>query len=826
MKKKNPPQKRIFGKSRRFFLVFCAGALLSTLFLSVSLALTYDISPALDEALFQKAGEDTATRLYYYDGDEILEWREERVTSGGLCTPLSIERMPKDLKNAFVAMEDHRFYRHAGVDVFRTAKAALNRLFGGSARFGGSTITQQLIKNIGGERERTVTRKIREMTRARMIEARHTKEEILEAYLNIVPMASGCIGVGAAAETYFGKSAYALTLAESASLAAITAAPARLNPRTHPEEHLARRNLVLSRMAELGYIEEDACRAAQGEPLSLVPRKDTTDTPRSWYAERVLHDVKEGLVSKGYTEGAANALIYGGGLRIYTAFDERAQASAEAALADASLYKGYGDGFHAGCALFSPATGKLVALVGDLGEKRGNALFNYVTDMRRAPGSTLKPLALYAPAIEGGEITEATLFDDVPQSFTENVAWPKNSPDVYDGLILAKDALIRSKNTVAVSLYRRLGGERIYATLTNGFRLSGLCRRETDAEGHVRTDLAEAPLALGELTRGVSLFEMTRAYLPFCREGKMGEGSTLLRVEDAKGNLLLSGDETEETVLSEQTASVMTHMLKGVTETGSAERLRLPRIVDTAGKTGTSGGNRDRWFIGYTPYYLAGVWCGYEKGGTAVSGNPHLALFDRVMIPLHESLADDTLKGFSMAEGLCEKKVCMDSGKMPTILCKEDARGERTTAVWLPRSAHLSSCDTHVSVFYDEENDGVAYPPAKGREGSLTRVSLISVPHRAFPFDVIVKDAEYVYRDPEGKEPPEGDLPFFALAIPEGIYIGKSHDGRPYNAAARPSFPPFLSDVETEEERLPPKRELPRLPREKRRLPRFPFFGL
>ena len=126
MKKKNPPQKRIFGKSRRFFLVFCAGALLSSLFLSVSLALTYDISPALDEALFQKAGEDTATHLYYYDGDEILEWREERVTSGGLCTPVSIERMPKDLKNAFVAMEDHRFYRHAGVDVFRTAKAALN----------------------------------------------------------------------------------------------------------------------------------------------------------------------------------------------------------------------------------------------------------------------------------------------------------------------------------------------------------------------------------------------------------------------------------------------------------------------------------------------------------------------------------------------------------------------------------------------------------------------------------------------------------------------------------------------------------------------------
>ncbi|MBE6656372.1 MAG: hypothetical protein E7609_05870 [Ruminococcaceae bacterium] len=828
MKKKDPPRKRILGKSRRFFLVFCVGALLISSCLAVMLACTSDISFELDEALFKQAGADSTTRLYYYDGDRAVEWAEERVASGGRCVHSSIKALPAYVKDAFVAMEDHRFYRHAGVDVLRTAKAAVNRVFGGKSSFGGSTITQQLIKNIGGEREKTVVRKVREMTRARMLEFRHTKDEILEAYLNIVPMAEGCVGVGAAAENYFGKSVSELTLPEAASLAAITPAPARLNPRSAPEAHTARRNIVLSRMAQLGYISEEECKEAQAAPLILAPHTEDKGEAHSWYAEHVLAEVKEGLLAKGYTESAANALIRGGGLRIYTALDPRAQKAAEKAFSDGALRERYGDGFHAGTALFSPETGKLVALVGDLGEKKGSLLFSYATDMRRAPGSTLKPLSLYAPAINEGRINEATLFDDVPQSFSDTGVWPRNTPDAYDGLILAKDALIKSKNTVAVAIFRLLGTENVYKTLSEDFRLSSLCRRSTDAEGEVRTDLAEAPLALGQLTNGVSLFEMTRAYLPFCREGRMSEGSAIFRVENASGDLLFLGDDKEESVLSPMTASIVTHMLTGVTEEGSAKSLQLSSVVDTAGKTGSSGGNRDRWFIGYTPYYLCGAWCGYEKGEVAVSGTPHLALFDAVMQPLHESLSDDSLRHFAMEEGLHEVTVCKDSGETPTILCKEDARGERTTTVWLPYDVHLKSCDTHVSVFYDEENEGVAFPPAKGREGSLKRVSLISVPWRAFPREVTVKDAEYVYREPIGTEAPKGDLPFFAAAIPEGVYIGKSHGGRPYNAAARsPTVPPFLSDAEVERApRVPeplPKRRLPTLP--KRRLPRLPFFG-
>lgn len=843
MKTQKPPRKRSKGRTRKPLFLFFAGAFFILSFLAFSLVLTHDLSPALDDALFYRAGADTVTRLYYSENGDAAgafrEWEEERVYAGERCLHATLDEMPPHLKDAFVAMEDHRFYRHNGVDALRTAKAALNRLFLGKKSFGGSTITQQLIKNIGGEREKTITRKIREMTRACALEMRHGKDEILAAYLNIVPMGSGCIGVGAAAEAYFGKHVSELTVAEAASLAAIAPAPARLNPRASTEANLARRNRVLARMAELGYLSEEERALAEREPLLLKKEEKEGESVRSWYAERVLFEVKEGLVAKGYTENAADALLYSGGLRIYTALDMRAQRAAEAAFGNPAVRARYGEDFHAGGVLFSPATGKLVALVGDLGEKTSARLYSYATDMRRAPGSTLKPIALYAPAIDEGVITEATLFDDVPQSFTAKGIWPHNSPDVFDGLILAKDALIKSKNTVAVALYRRLGAEHIYASLRDRFGITGLVRRMTDAGGQVRTDLAEAPLALGELTTGVDLFRITRAYLPFCREGSMSQGGTVFRVEDAEGNTLLDFEEEARKVISSATAAVMTHMLTGVVEEGSAKTLTLPTLVETAGKTGTSGDNRDRWFIGYTPYYLCGVWCGYATGRQAVEGTPHLSLFDETMKALHQELPEDGGRSFPKDPSLVMVKVCADSGKMQTILCKEDARGERTTTVLVPASLSLANCDTHVSVFYDKENAGVAYPPRKGNEGKLIRVSLLDIPWRAFPREVIITDAEYVYRDPGGCAVKEGNYPFFYAALPHGVYIGKSHNGRPYHAAARtPVMPPVIEEEKNGTQENTPKtgkhraadkrgeRAKGRAPLFKFRRPfRFPFLG-
>ena len=836
MKRKHPKKtgtrpRRI---ARALFLTLGVLFLLGALSLLVYAKVT--LSPEYDELLFHKTGQEGATRLYY-DGDPATQtfdpvlWESETRRTGALCLHTPLSEIPEHVKDAFIAIEDHRFYRHVGVDFLRTGKAVLYRIFRGKGGFGGSTITQQLIKNIGGEAEKTVSRKVREMLRAVSLEGRHSKDEILEAYLNIVPMGAGCVGVGAAAERYFGKPVGELSLSEAASLAAITRAPARLSPHIHPEENRARRDVVLARMAELGLIDADACARASAEPLRLAEREEgALPRYRSWYAERVLWEVERDLRELGYTESAVTALLSSGGLCIETALDPEAQRAAESAFVNSQLSKTYGEGFHAGVCVFSPQTGKLVALVGDLGEKRGEGLFSYATDMRRAPGSVLKPIALYAPALEEGRITEATVFDDVPRSFDGGTAWPRNSPARYDGLILAKDALALSKNTVAVALYRQLGAEHIYANLRERFLLSGLVRRTTDASGAVRTDLAEAPLALGQLTYGESLFSMTRAYLPLAAAGRMSEGDTYYRVTDASGRVLLEREEGAKRVLSEQSASVLTHMLLAAVEEGSGKGLSLSEIVPTAGKTGSSGGNRDRWFIGYTPAYLCGVWCGYESGERAVTGTPHLSLFDAVMLPLHERRHAEE-QSFPMASGLVARTVCRDSGKMLTDGCHLDARGDRAATVWVPRTEVLTPCDTHVCVWYDDEGGGVVYPPRKGSEGKERRVSLVRTPPRAFPFEVVVTDAEYVWRDPLGTTPLGGNTPFFSGALRAGVFIGKSHDGRPFNAASERKVPApperepaDIGDAPEEGKRSAlPKRSLPALPR--RRLPRLPFFG-
>ncbi len=776
------------------------------------------VSPEEDEALFAAAGNDTVTRVYYsaeggvtvegLSGYTAVEWEEERIHGGEICLRSPLSEISPQVQNAFVAIEDHRFYRHAGVDVPRTLKAAVSRLFG-STSFGGSTITQQLIKNIGGEKEKTVARKAREIARALSLERRHTKAEILEAYLNIVPLSGGYIGVGAASRAYFGKAPDALSVAEAASLAAITKAPAHYDPYTHPDAHLKRRNVVLTRMYECGYITEKEAEEAKATPLVLCDKKTVGGKAHSWYTETVLSDVKRALVERGYTEASATALLYRGGLRIYTAMDKRAQEALDAYFESDERFASYGEDFSAASVILSPVTGDLLAIYGGAGRKTADRLLNRATDTLRPPASTLKPLALYAPAIEEGLVTEATVFDDVPQSFADEAPWPRNSPDRYDGLTPVCMALRHSKNTVAVSLYRMLGAEHIYSVLTSGLGFSTLVRQATAANGTRLTDLAEAPLALGQLTYGVSLRALCEGYLPLANGGVKPSCTTYYMVTDGAGRVLLSPPEERKSVFSPATASVMTHMLCSVVEEGSAEGLALSALVDTAGKTGTTAGGKDRWFVGYTPYYLCGVWCGTE-GDAGVMGRPHLDAFDGVMLALHEG---QTLsRHFFKHPSLVERRVCRDSGKLLCDACDADPRGDRGITVWLPADRlKAESCDRHTLVYYDVAGDGVVPSPTEREKRSLTQVGLLLVPWRDFPAQVYVTDAEYVYR-PLGDAPPvTGDRAFFDGLLSDGHYAGKSHDGRPFNA---------LANRKAEKRLLPRKKEdMPPIPlrEEKRR---------
>ena len=781
-------KKRRYGRALALLLVILSVVGVAGGALFVVLA----VSPEEDEALFREAGNDTVTRLYYsgeggetvkgLSGYTAVEWVEERLHGGEICLRSPLSEISPHVQNAFVAIEDHRFYHHAGVDVPRTLKATVSRLFGSSA-FGGSTITQQLIKNMGGEREKTVARKAREIARALSLERRHTKAEILEAYLNIVPLSGGYIGVGAASRAYFGKDPSDLSIAEAASLAAITKAPARYDPYAHPEAHLTRRNTVIMRMYECGYITETEAEEAKATDLMLCEKRPSGGRVHSWYTETVISDVKAALIEHGYTEASATALLYRGGLRIYTAMDKEAQEAVEEYFGENRNFSSYGDGFSAAALILSPETGDLLAVYGGAGRKTADRVLNRATDTLRPPGSALKPLALYAPAIEEGLITEASVFDDVPQSFTGKAPWPRNSPDRYDGLTPVSVALSESKNTVAVSLYRTLGAEHIYHILTSRLGFSTLVRQTDTADGRRLTDLAEAPLALGQLTYGVSLRALCEGYLPLAADGVKHSSTSYYLVTDSTGKVLLSHTEEREQVFSAATASVMTHMLRAVVEEGSAEGLSLSSLVDTAGKTGTTAGGKDRWFVGYTPYYLCGIWCGTE-GKTGVSGRPHLDAFDGVMLSLHRGKR--LSRHFVKHPALVEMRVCRDSGKPLGACCEADPRGDRGITVWLPAAAVSTAvCDRHVGVFYDREGSGVVLFPTEKEKRSLDEVGLLLIPWRDFPVQVRISDAEYVYRPLGNTAPATGECAFFDSLLPEGHYAGISHDGRPFNALAR-----------------------------------------
>ena len=775
-------------------LTATGATLLLLLTASLSVYARVALSPEEDARLLEAARTDSTTRLYYHaeggeaipllEDYEAVEWESERFFADGRSLYTPLEEMPRYLSDAFVAIEDHRFYRHGGVDILRTGKAILNSVFRFSPRFGGSTITQQLVKNLRGEREITATRKLREMLRARMLEKRYQKEEILEAYLNIVPMSDGYVGVGAGAMLYFGKTPRELTLAEAASIAAVTRAPAVYAPTKDAEKHLARRNAVLERMLACGMIDEEACRTAQAEPLRLTRKSPEESTVRSWYAEQVAKDVIHALVERGYSESAATALFYRGGLRVYTALNIDAQRAAEEAFASKELALAHGDGLYAAFVLLSARDGSLSAIVGNAGPKTGNRLLSYASDTLHAPASTLKPLALYAPLLEEGRITEASVLEDVPTDFSGGRAWPRNSPDRYDGYMDCGTALATSKNTVAVRLYEMLGAERIYAQLSH-LGIDTLVRRR-ETEGGILTDLAPAPLALGELTDGVSLLSLVRAYLPLADAGRLHTVRSYYLVLDREGEVLLSPSDEAREVLSGSTASVLTHMLSRVTEEGSAAGLSLSELVDVAGKTGTSSGARTRLFVGYTPYYLGGVLVGYEDG-RALSGRMHLSLFDEIMKRVHAQIPDGELRHFPVDSACVRVRVCRDSGGLPSDACAHDARGERTIEVLLPREAlPLPVCDAHVSVYYDDVGEGVLLF-ADGVEGSLRRVSLIRSRGRDLPMDIPVSDAQYLYLE-LGKTPPARgeNEPYFATLLGEGHYVGLPKDGqRPFNALSR-----------------------------------------
>ena len=652
-----------------------------------------------------------ASTIYYTDRTtgEAVELQSLYGAENRVWIPYS--EIPKNLINATVAIEDKRFWDHQGVDWIRTGKAVLSMMTGDDIQ-GGSTLTQQLLKNMTQYKDVTVKRKIVEIFRALDFEKNHTKEEILELYLNYIYLGQKCYGVSTAAENYFGKDVRDLTLAECASLISITNNPSIYNPYIAKAENPnwgrdnnAKRALnVLYAMKDQGKITQSEYDGACSEikaGLNFTRGEDQSGTGDtnilSWYSEQVVRDVISDLVEeKGYSNEVASNMVYSGGLKIYACVDPDVQAVVdEVYLNRDNLPQTSSTGEQLQSAIVVlDHDGNVVAMAGAMGEKTANKVLNMATMTTRQPGSSIKPLAAYAPAIDMGLITPNSVFDDTPVMALNGSAWPSNSYAYYWGRETVSKAVEQSSNTVAARVVQLLGVEKSYEFLEESFGISTLAGGD---------DKGLSQLALGGLHKGVRVIDMAAAYSVFPRNGVYVEPRTYTKVtreEDGEEIVILDNTQGEpRSAVKATTAWYINDMLKDVINSpngvGTGHEAYFDGTV-IAGKTGSTNDYKDRWFVGYSQYYTAAVWTGYadhpERVGPG-SKNPAAQMWKKVMEPIHQGLEK---KDFDQPEELLTVQICLDSGKRASPDCMLDPRGNRVQSVYFFKGdAPADFCDLH-----------------------------------------------------------------------------------------------------------------------------------
>lgn len=610
------------------------------------------------------------TSVVYCQDSETGEWVEsDYLSSDENRIWADIDAIPNYLEDAFVAIEDQRFIYHHGVDWKRTFGAVMGELFGGSD-YGGSTITQQLVKNLTGERDRSYTRKIREIIRALALETKLSKEQILELYLNSIYLGEGCNGVEAASHVYFNKTVSQLSLAEAASIAGITQYPAVYDPFINKEKNIEKQRTVLGKMLELEYISQEEYDEAIAEELNFVRGDIRSASSQSYFVDAVVEDVIEDLCEEyEYSEAIATQLVYNGGLKIYATVDPSVQALAEEVFENESDFPvGSGDNKIQGAmAITDPSNGYVKAIVGGRGEKNLSRGLNRATQTTRQPGSAIKPLSVYAPAIDLGLITPDSSVEDVPININ---GWqPKNYYNSYYGNMTIRRAVNLSSNIPAIKVLQKVTVEKSFEYMTEKLGFTTLIDRE-ERNGKVYTDKTLPSLALGGLTDGVNLIEMCAAYATFPNNGTYIEPITYVEVRDNNDKIVLKNSQEEHTAFKATTAYQMNQLLKGVVTSGTGVGAGISGI-DTAGKTGTTDNDTDRWFVGYTPYYVGAVWIGYDnsRGLPSTSVNPALSIWKKVMPKIHSELEN---KSFDRPANMSGAYVCYKTGLLATDHCYDD----------------------------------------------------------------------------------------------------------------------------------------------------------
>ena len=705
------------------------------------------------------------------------------------------EEIPEALINAAVAIEDKRFFEHQGVDWFTTIKACVNMFIGSGDQFGGSSITQQLVKNLylrddESADDVTVQRKVQEIFRAVELEKRYDKNTIITWYLNEIYLGNRISGVKAAAEYYFGKELELLTPAECACLISITNNPSLFDPTSTKVfnfevtdgvvreldgfgRNKVRKENVLWVMRNEGYLTEDEYQAALAQDLifkkGIDPQDKIAQCPNescgyreqvktfvqkadgfyycpqcdavteigvdasqevySWFVDTVIEDIaiilgeRDGLDWSSMNKKTYDSymqlykdMISGAGYHIYTTLDMKVQAQVDKIYtdlneipADKSLQQ-----LQSGMVVIDNKTGDIVAMAGGVGEKEVHDAWNRATDAHLQPGSSLKPLTVYAPAFELGLITPASVMKDMPRYYVDERPFPYNDPRRYEYTRTVLAGIMQSVNAISVNTLDTMGFGYSYSFAKDRFGLSYLTDHYVNSEGQVFTDLGYSPLAMGAPTDGVTIRQMANAYSSFANEGVYRNARTFTKVLNSKGEVVIDNPQTSETILSEKTVQYINYCLYSAVQSGTGTSAKISGQM-ICGKTGTTASQKDRWFCGFSEYYTAAVWVGYDTpevislvGNTS---NPAGRLFKKVMEPLHAGLNQVNMYDEDKFD---EIEICLDCGKLATDACAIEARTYNTGNSRIAKvkvyydDIPYENCDCHVVIDFCETCNAVA----------------------------------------------------------------------------------------------------------------------
>ena len=593
------------------------------------------------------------------------------------------DQFPDYLIDTVVAAEDKRFWHHQGVDFARTIQATTDFLTGSDSG-GGSTITQQLIKNVTGANEVRIDRKVKEIFNALALEKKYSKQQILEAYLNVIALGYNTRGVQAAANMYYDKDISELTIQECAGLISITNNPSIFEPFGHPENNKERRRYIYGEMMEMGYIDrteyDSLCESdivtSKGQVTGKASGKYT-----SWFIDYVIDDVIDDLMDEyGWDKKTAQYNLYNNGYRIYATVDNRIQKIVEDYYENPEGFPKVRNSEQPDSAfVVLNYQGEVVAIVGGKGEKTGSRLFNIAAHGKRHIGSTIKPISSYALAIENDLITFSSVITDEPiykagetiGSTTFKADWPINYFEGYMGDVTVRTAVARSINTIPVKLVTFMTPRTVFDFLTQKLHITTLV--ETGANN----DVAVAPMALGSFTKGVPPIELAGAYQMIGNGGLYIEPHSYTKVLDSEGAVILTANTAPERVISAETSMILNKLCQEVVygANGTANPTAQIPGYTVAGKTGSASDNTDLWFVGMTPQYLGVCWLGFKETMTAIdySQYPTPIIWQAIMKKVMAT--EDPNVKFPESSNVVSATYCLASGDLAGPSCAETGIG-------------------------------------------------------------------------------------------------------------------------------------------------------